>query len=347
MGRSHRSKIAKQRLFQVIQSVKEILEIPDDYRVGIVPASDTGAVEMALWSLLGSRPVELLAWEAFGKDWYTDVLEQLNLPTNQHLTEYGDLPDLVKVNFDNDVVFTWNGTSSGVRIPNGDVIPTNRGGLTICDATSAAFAMELPWDKLDVTTFSWQKVMGGEAGHGIIILSPRAIQRLETWQPQWPLPKIFRMTKDGKLIEGIFEGATINTPSLLCVEDFLYSLSWARSIGGLQQLIARNKANAKVVDEFVRVHDWLEYLPSRPDIRSTTGVCLKFKHHRLTPTNMARFAQKVALSLEEEGVAFDIKNYIKAPPGLRIWCGSTVEKEDLELLMPWIKWAFEKEIALI
>lgn len=347
MGRSHRSKIAKQRLFQVIQSVKEILEIPDDYRVGIVPASDTGAVEMALWSLLGSRPVELLAWEAFGKDWYTDVLEQLNLPTNQHLTEYGDLPDLVKVNFDNDVVFTWNGTSSGVRIPNGDVIPTNRGGLTICDATSAAFAMELPWDKLDVTTFSWQKVMGGEAGHGIIILSPRAIQRLETWQPQWPLPKIFRMTKDGKLIEGIFEGATINTPSLLCVEDFLYSLSWARSIGGLPQLIARNKANAKVVDEFVRAHDWLEYLPSRPDIRSTTSVCLKFKHHRLTPTNMARFAQKVALSLEEEGVAFDIKNYIKAPPGLRIWCGSTVEKEDLELLMPWIKWAFEKEIALI
>ena len=341
LGRSHRSSLGKERLSRIINGVKEILDIPGNYKVGIVPASDTGAMEMAMWSLLGSRPVELVAWEAFGRDWDTDVLEQLAISTNQHMADFGELPDLAKINFENDVVFTWNGTTSGVCVPNGDFIPATRGGLAICDATSAAFAMELPWHKLDVTTFSWQKVMGGEAGHGMIILSPRAVNRLETWQPKWPLPKIFRMTKDGKLIEGIFEGATINTPSLLCVEDFLNSLSWARSIGGLPALIGKTKANAGVIEKFVAENDWIEYLPARPESRSTTSVCLKFNHPRLTPGNIAPFAKKIATILEEEGVAFDIKNYKKAPPGLRIWCGATVEKEDIELLMPWLKWAFD------
>ena len=244
LGRSHRSQSGKERLSTLIQTTKEVLEIPDDYRVGIVPASDTGAVEMAMWSLFGSRPVELIAWEAFGLDWKTDVLEQLEIPSNNHIADFGQMPDLSGVNFDNDVVFTWNGTTSGVCVPNGDFIPESRDGLTLCDATSAVFAMDLPWKKLDVTTFSWQKVMGGEAGHGMIILSPRAVDRLESWQPKWPLPKIFRMTKDGKLIEGIFEGATINTPSMLCVEDFLYSLSWGKSQGGLRGLVAKTKANA-------------------------------------------------------------------------------------------------------
>lgn len=347
LGRSHRSNIGKQKLFSLIQSVKEILEIPGDYKVGIVPASDTGAVEMAMWSLLGSRPVELVAWEAFGRDWCTDVLEQLEIPTNQHLAGFGYLPDLDKINFENDVVFTWNGTTSGVCVPNGNFIPENRGGLTICDATSAAFALDLPWTKLDVTTFSWQKVMGGEAGHGIIILSPKAVNRLETWNPPWPLPKIFRMTQNGKLIEGIFEGATINTPSLLCVEDFLYSLSWAKSLGGLPALMTRTRTNAGVIENFVEENNWIDYLPSSLEIRSPTSVCLKFNHPKLTKDNMASFAKKIAKILENEGVALDIKNYKKAPPGLRIWCGATVEKEDLELLMPWIKWAFEKEITLL
>ena len=312
--------------------------------MGIVPASDTGAMEMAMWSLLGSRPVELVAWEAFGRDWGTDVLEQLDITTNQHMVDFGELPDLDEINFENDVVFTWNGTTSGVCVPNGEFIPAMRGGLTICDATSAAFAMELPWHKLDVTTFSWQKVMGGEAGHGMIILSPHAVTRLETRQPKWPLPKIFRMTKDGKLIEGIFEGATINTPSLLCVEDFINSLFWAKSLGGLPALIGRTRDNAGVIEKFVAENDWIQYLPASPEYRSTTSVCLKFDHPRLTSSNMAPFAKNITTILEDEGVAFDIKNYKKAPPGLRIWCGATVDKEDIELLMPWIKWAFETEM---
>ena len=347
LGRSHRSQSGKKRLSTLIQTTKEVLEIPDDYRVGIVPASDTGAVEMAMWSLFGSRPVELIAWEAFGLDWKTDVLEQLEIPSNNHIADFGQMPDLSRVNFDNDVVFTWNGTTSGVCVPNGDFIPESRDGLTLCDATSAVFAMDLPWKKLDVTTFSWQKVMGGEAGHGMIILSPRAVDRLESWQPKWPLPKIFRMTKDGKLIEGIFEGATINTPSMLCVEDFLYSLSWGKSQGGLRGLVAKTKANAEVIERFVVENDWLDYLPSSPEIRSTTSVCLKFTHHLLNTDNMTNFSKRVAARLENEEVAFDIKNYKKAPPGLRIWCGATVEKEDLELLMPWLKWAFETEIGLL
>ncbi len=347
LGRSHRSQLGKERLSTLIQTTKEVLEIPDDYRVGIVPASDTGAVEMAMWSLFGSRPVELIAWEAFGLDWKTDVLEQLEIPSNKHIADFGQMPDLSKVNFDNDVVFTWNGTTSGVCVPNGDFIPESRGGLTLCDATSAVFAMDLPWKKLDVTTFSWQKVMGGEAGHGMIILSPRAVDRLESWQPEWPLPKIFRMTKDGKLIEGIFEGATINTPSMLCVEDFLYSLSWGKSQGGLRGLVAKTKANAEVIERFVAENDWLDYLPSSPEIRSTTSVCLKFTHHLLNTDNMTNFSKRVVARLENEEVAFDIKNYKKAPPGLRIWCGATVEKEDLELLVPWLKWAFETEIGLL
>ncbi|MCY4101552.1 MAG: phosphoserine transaminase [Rhodobacteraceae bacterium] len=347
LGRSHRSQSGKERLSTLIQTTKEVLEIPDEYRVGIVPASDTGAVEMAMWSLFGSRPVELIAWEAFGLDWKTDVLEQLEIPSNKHIADFGQMPDLFRVNFDNDVVFTWNGTTSGVCVPNGDFIPESRGGLILCDATSAVFAMDLPWNKLDVTTFSWQKVMGGEAGHGMIILSPRAVDRLESWQPKWPLPKIFRMTKDGKLIEGIFEGATINTPSMLCVEDFLYSLSWGKSQGGLRGLVARTKANAAVIERFVAENDWLDYLPSSPEIRSTTSVCLKFTHSLLNAGNMTNFSKRVVARLENEEVAFDIKNYKKAPPGLRIWCGATVEKEDLELLMPWIKWAFETEIGLL
>ncbi len=347
LGRSHRSQSGKERLSTLIQTTKEVLEIPDDYRVGIVPASDTGAVEMAMWSLFGSRPVELIAWEAFGLDWKTDVLEQLEIPSNKHIADFGQMPDLSRVNFDNDVVFTWNGTTSGVCVPNGDFIPESRVGLTLCDATSAVFAMDLPWKKLDVTTFSWQKVMGGEAGHGMIILSPRAVDRLESWQPKWPLPKIFRMTKDGKLIEGIFEGATINTPSMLCVEDFLYSLSWGKSQGGLRGLVAKTKANAEVIERFVAENDWLDYLPSSPEIRSTTSVCLKFTHRLLNADNMTNFSKRVVARLENEEVAFDIKNYKKAPPGLRIWCGATVEKEDLELLMPWLKWAFEIELGVL
>ncbi len=344
LGRSHRSDVCKAKLKQIIDDVKEVLEIPADYRVGIVPASDTGAVEMAMWSLLGSRPVEVVAWEAFGNDWVVDVFEQLRIEANYHQAPMGELPDLTQINFANDVVFTWNGTTTGVRVPNGDFIPAERAGLTICDATSAAFAMELPWDKLDVTTFSWQKVMGGEAGFGILIISPRTVERLESWKPAWPIPKIFRLTKNGKLNEAIFEGSTINTPSMMCTEDFLFGLSWAKSIGGLEALIARADANAGVIDDFVQKHDWLEYLPKDSRIRSNTGVCLRFNHPLLNDGNIAEFSGQVTSRLEDEKVAHDIKSYRGVPPGLRIWCGSTVETEDIECLMSWVEWAFLQEI---
>ena len=343
LGRSHRAAVGKAKLKQAIETTREILGIPDDYRIGIVPASDTGAVEMALWNLLGARPVEMLAWESFGAGWVTDVAKQLKLDATVRTADYGQIVDLAQVDFDKDVVFTWNGTTSGVRVPNGDAIPTNRAGLTICDATSAAFAMDLPWDKLDVATFSWQKVLGGEAAHGMLILSPRAVERLESHTPPWPLPKIFRLTKGGKLIEGIFEGATINTPSMLAVEDYLQTLEWSKSVGGLKGMIARADANSAVLETFVAENDWIDFLAQDPATRSNTSVCLKFTDARIT--DGAGFAKAVAKRLETEGVAFDIGAYRDAPPGLRIWCGSTVETTDLQALMPWLKWAFDAEIA--
>ncbi len=343
LGRSHRAAIGKAKLKQAIEETREILEVPADYKIGIVPASDTGAVEMALWSLLGARPVEMLAWESFGKGWVTDVVKQLKLDATVREADYGQIVDLSQVDFDKDVVFTWNGTTSGVRVPDGAVIPADRKGLTICDATSAAFAMELPWDKLDVITFSWQKVLGGEAAHGMLILSPRAVERLESYTPPWPLPKIFRLTKGGKLIEGIFEGATINTPSMLAVEDYLQALKWARSVGGLKGLIARADANSAVIERFVARHDWIDFLAEDPATRSNTSVCLKFTDPRIR--DGAGFAKAVAKRLEDEGVAFDIGAYRDAPPGLRIWCGGTVETADLEALMPWLEWAYQAEIA--
>ena len=343
LGRSHRAAIGKEKLKAAIEGTREILGIPADYRIGIVPASDTGAVEMALWSLLGARGVEMLAWESFGSGWVTDVAKQLKLDAVVKTADYGKLPDLSSVDFANDVVFTWNGTTSGVRVPNGDWIDANRQGLTICDATSAAFAMDLPWDRLDVTTFSWQKVLGGEAAHGMIVLSPRAVERLETYTPAWPLPKIFRMTKGGKLIEGIFVGETINTPSMLAVEDYLVALDWARSVGGLKGLIARANANTKAVADFVELHDWIDFLAHDPASMSNTSVCLKFTDTRIK--DGAAFAKAVAKRLDTAGVAYDIGAYRDAPPGLRIWCGGTVETSDVAALMPWIEWAFESEIA--
>lgn len=343
LGRSHRAAIGKAKLKEAIDLTREILGVPADYRIGIVPASDTGAVEMALWSLLGARPVEMLAWESFGEGWVTDVVKQLKLDAVVRKAPYGEIVDFATVDFDRDVVFTWNGTTSGVRVPNGDVIPADRAGLTICDATSAAFAMDLPWDKLDVVTFSWQKVLGGEGGHGVLILSPRAVARLESHTPAWPMPKIFRMTKGGKLIEGIFAGETINTPSMLCVEDYLVALKWAQGIGGLKALIARAEANAGVIAEFVAARDWIANLAVDPATASTTSVCLKFTDARIR--DGAAFAKAVARRLEKEGVALDAGAYRDAPPGLRIWCGSTVELSDVRALMPWIEWAFEAEIA--
>ncbi|MDG1532087.1 MAG: phosphoserine transaminase [Paracoccaceae bacterium] len=343
LGRSHRAAIGKSKLATAIESTRELLGVPDDYRIGIVPASDTGAVEMALWNLLGERHVEMLAWESFGAGWITDVVKQLKIEATAKTADYGQIVDLDGVNFDNDVVFTWNGTTSGVCVPNGDFIPADRDGLTICDATSAAFAMDLPWDKLDVTTFSWQKVLGGEGAHGVIILSPRAVARLESYTPAWPLPKIFRMTKGGKLIEGIFTGATINTPSMLCVEDYLFALDWARSVGGLNGLIARANANAAAVAELVDAEDWIDFLAEDPATRSCTSVCVKFTDDRIK--DGAAFAKAVAKRLDTEGVAFDIGAYRDAPAGLRIWCGATVETADVAALMPWIKWAFDAEIA--
>ncbi len=342
LGRSHRAAIGKTKLKAAIETTREILGIPADYRIGIVPASDTGAYEMAMWNLLGARPVEMVAWESFGAGWVTDAVKQLRLDATVHTADYGKIVDLGGLDYEKDVCFTWNGTTSGVRVPSGDVIPADRAGLTLCDATSAAFAMGLPWDKLDATTFSWQKVLGGEAAHGILILSPRAVERLENYTPPWPLPKIFRLTKAGKLIEGIFEGATINTPSMLAVEDYLFALDWAKSVGGLPGLIARAEANAAVIDDFVSRHDWIENLAEDPATRSTTSVCLKFIDPRIA--DGAAFAKAVAKRLETEGVAFDIGAYRDAPPGLRIWCGGTVETTDLEALMPWIEWAFAAEI---
>ncbi|MBL4813164.1 MAG: phosphoserine transaminase [Rhodobacteraceae bacterium] len=345
LGRSHRAAVGKAKLKSAIETTREVLNIPADYRIGIVPASDTGAVEMALWSLLGQRPVQMLAWESFGAGWISDVVKQLKIEATATQAGYGEIVDFAKVNFDDDVVFTWNGTTSGVRLPNGDAIPANRDGLTICDATSAAFAMDLPWDKLDVTTFSWQKVLGGEAAHGMLVLSPRAVERLESYTPAWPLPKIFRLTKGGKLIEGIFTGATINTPSMLCVEDYLFALNWAKSIGGLTGMIGRADANAQAIHDFCATRSWIENLAVDPATQSNTSVCLKFTDPRIT--DGAAFAKVVAKRLEAEGVALDIGAYRDAPPGLRIWCGGTVETADIEAILPWLDWAFAAEIAAL
>ena len=344
LGRSHRSAEGKARLLAVIEGTREVLQVPDGYRIAIVPASDTGAVEMALWSLLGARGVDVLAWESFGAGWATDITKQLKLPDTRLLdADYGLLPDLGAVNFDNDVVFCWNGTTSGVRLSSGDWIPDDRAGLTICDATSAAFAMELPWDKLDVVTFSWQKVLGGEAAHGMLILGPRAVERLESHTPSWPLPKIFRLTKGGKLQEGPFKGETINTPSMLCVEDYLDTLNWARSIGGLKGLLARVNGNAGVLDGWVAKTDWIDYVARDAANRSTTSVCLSIVDDWFTALSDAdgnAVAKQLVALLEAEGAALDIGGHRDAPTGLRIWCGATVEQSDLEALLPWLDWAY-------
>ncbi|MBR0552875.1 phosphoserine transaminase [Stakelama marina] len=341
LGRSHRSKIGKSRLKHAIDLTREVLGVPDTYRIGIVPASDTGAVEMAMWSMLGPKPVTCLAWESFGEGWVTDAVKQLKIDPEVIKAPYGELPDLTQVRSDHDVIFTWNGTTSGVRVPNGDWIADDRTGLTFADATSAVFAMEMPWDKLDVTTFSWQKVMGGEGGHGVLILSPRAVERLESFTPDRPLPKIFRMTKGGKLIEGIFEGATINTPSMLAVEDYIFALEWAQSIGGRNELIARSTANATALDRIVEARDWLDHLPGDPAVRSNTSVCLKLVTDADADTQAA-MVKKMASLLEAEDAAYDIAGYRDAPPGLRIWCGATVDTADVEALGPWLDWAWEQ-----
>lgn len=343
LGRSHRAAVGKAKLAEAIDLTREVLGVPADYRIGIVPGSDTGAVEMAMWSLLGARPVEMLAWESFGEGWVTDAVKQLKLDATVRKADYGRIVDFAQVDFDKDVVFTWNGTTSGVRVPNGDAIPADRAGLTICDATSAAFAMDLPWDKLDVVTFSWQKVLGGEGAHGMLILSPRAVERLETHTPAWPLPKIFRLTKGGKLIEGIFKGETINTPSMLAVEDYLVALKWAQSLGGVKALIARADANAAAVRDFIADKDWIADLAADPATASNTSVCLRFTDPAIW--DGAAFAKAVAKRLETEGVALDAGAYRDAPAGLRIWCGSTVEASDVAALMPWIEWAYRAELA--
>ncbi len=343
-GRSHRSAAGKLRLKQAIDLTREVLEVPASHRIAIVPASDTGAVEMAMWSLLGPRPVTVLAWEAFGKEWVTDAAEELPLGgARTVVAPYGTLPDLAAIDFSGDLVFTWNGTAAGVRVPSGNFIPADRGGLTICDATSAAFAMPLPWDKLDVTTFSWQKVMGGEAAHGMLILGPRAVERLESYKPAWPLPKLFRMTRDGRLNESLFEGEVINTPSMLCVEDYLDTLAWAKRIGGLGALHARVAANAAALDAWVSRTPWVDYLAADPAARSTTGVCLRIVDPAVLASDEAEqraFAHALVDRLEVEGVGFDFGAYRDAPPGLRIWCGATVETADVAALTEWLDWAF-------
>jgi len=350
LGRSHRAKLGKSRLKLAIDLTREVLDVPADYRIGIVPASDTGAVEMVLWSMLGARPVDMLAWESFGEGWVTDVVKQLKLSDARIIkAPYGELPDLSAVDTrTRDVVFTWNGTTSGVRVPDADWIPADREGLTICDATSAAFAQALDFSKLDVVTFSWQKVLGGEAAHGMLILSPRAVERLETYKPAWPLPKIFRMTSNGKLIEGIFQGETINTPSMLCVEDYIDALEWAKSVGGLQGLMAKADANAGVIADWTRRTPWIANLARKPEEASNTSVCLVIADPDVIakgPEAVAQVAKGIASLLEKENVALDIGAYRDAPPGLRIWCGATVERSDLEALTPWLDWAFAQEKA--
>jgi phosphoserine aminotransferase len=347
LGRSHRAKAGKAKLKLAIDLTREILCIPADYRIGITPGSDTGAVEMALWSMLGARGVDVLAWESFGEGWVSDIVKELKLSDVRTLkAAYGELPDLTKVDFAHDVVFTWNGTTSGVRVPDAQWISDRRDGLTICDATSAAFAQPLDWSKLDVTTFSWQKALGGEAAHGMIVLSPRAVERLETYKPAWPLPKLFRMTKGAKLIEGIFEGETINTPSLLCVEDYLDALQWAKGLGGLEALIARANANAKAVSDWVAKTAWIDFLAREPNTRSNTSVCLRVVDPEvaaLPAEAQAAFSKALAGLLEKEKIAYDIGAYRDAPPGLRIWCGATVETSDVAALTQWLDWAFAVE----
>ena len=349
LGRSHRAKIGKAKLRLAIDLTREVLEVPADYRIGIVPASDTGAVEMALWSLLGARPVTMLAWESFGEGWVTDVVKQLKLKDVTTLKAgYGEIPDLSRVDPATDVVFTWNGTTSGVRVPNADWIRADREGLTICDATSAAFAQALDWAKLDVVTFSWQKALGGEGGHGMLILSPRAVQRLESYTPAWPLPKIFRMTKGGKLIDGIFVGETINTPSMLCVEDYLDALNWAKSVGGLKGMIGRADANTRALSDWVAKTPWIDFLAADPAIRSNTSVCLKVVDPAVTalPADaQAAFAKALVAALDKEGAGYDLGHYRDAPPGLRIWCGATVETADVAALTAWLDWAFAETKA--
>jgi phosphoserine aminotransferase len=346
LARSHRSKIGKAKLRRAIDLTREILEVPADFRIGIVPASDTGAVEMALWSLLGARPVTVLAWESFGEGWVTDITKQLKLKDVTVLkAPYGELPDLSKVNASTDVIFTWNGTTSGVRVPDANWIATDRTGLSICDATSAAFAQPLDFAKLDVVTLSWQKVLGGEAAHGMLMLSPRAVERLKTYTPPWPLPKLFRMTNAGKLTEGLFEGDTINTPSMLCVEDYLDTLAWAKSIGGLKALIARADANAKAIADWVAVTPWVDFLAKQAAIRSNTSVCLKIVDPAVTalpPDAQSAFIKGFVGLLEKENIAYDIDAYRDAPPGLRVWCGATVETHDIEALTLWLDWAFTR-----
>ena len=336
LGRSHRSIVGKDLLKRVCEETSSVLGLPDDYRVGVVPASDTGAFEMAMWSMLGERPVDLCAWESFGKGWINDAVNQLKLSEiSLFEADYGDLPKLELTNSDNDIVFTWNGTTSGVKVPDSDWIDSNRRGLTFCDATSAVFAMDMPWDKLDVTTFSWQKVLGGEGAHGMLILSPRAVERLETYTPSWPLPKLFRLTKSGKLIDGIFSGQTINTPSLLCAADYLDALEWVRSLGGINAAIKKSEDNLSVIKAFVDEREWIGFLANKIETLSNTSVCLKLDLS-------AEKVKQMTKLLESEQVAFDIGSYRDAPAGLRIWCGATVEQEDLILLMPWLDWAFEK-----
>jgi len=346
LGRSHRSGPGKAKLAEAIDRTRAILGVPEDYRIGIVPASDTGAVEMALWSLLGARGVDVLAWESFGSGWVGDVLNQLKLDDVRRMdADYGELPDLSLTDPDRDIVFTWNGTTSGVCVPDGDWIADDRNGLTICDATSAVFAMDLPWQKLDVVTYSWQKVMGGEAAHGMLILSPRAVERLENYSPVWPMPKIFRLTKGGKLIDGVFRGETINTPSMLCVEDYIDALVWADGLGGLEGLIGRSQANLAALENWVAGADWVDFLAGDKAIRSSTSVCLKIVDPWFTALDadaQAAAAKKIASLLDGEGVAYDIGAYRDAPPGLRIWAGATVETSDLEGLTPWLDWAFNE-----
>ena len=346
LGRSHRSKPGKAKLEQAIERTRKILGVPADYRIGIVPASDTGAVEMAMWSILGPKPVDVLVWESFGNDWATDITKQLKLPNVRVLkAAYGDLPDLAQVNPAHDVIFTWNGTTSGVRAPDGNWISDAREGVTICDATSAAFAQDLPWAKLDVVTFSWQKALGGEAAHGMLILSPRAVARIESNKPAWPMPKIFRMTKDGKLVEGIFKGETINTPSMLCVEDYLDALAWAENAGGLKGLMARADENLHVIERWTKTSGWADFLARDPKTRSNTSVCLKIVDPWFVSKDaegQAAAAKKIADLLDKEGVAYDIAAYRDAPPGLRIWAGATVENADMKALMPWLDWAWSQ-----